>query len=123
VHLAEFPLYVGIFYYAASHYGVRGAALAWLGRGIVDFLCMAILLRIQRNDGTLGTPPELVAAIVSLSILLLAVVPKLDAILLASGICGLTFIWTWRMVLDPAARVQVIRALVGWWNPRPAEQY
>jgi O-antigen/teichoic acid export membrane protein len=123
LHLAEFPLYVGVFYFAATRYGVRGAALAWLGRGIVDFLCMAILLRTQKKDGTLNTPPELVAAIVSLSILLLAVLPKVDAVLLASGICGLTFIWTWRMVLDPATRLQVIRAMVGWWNPRPAEQY
>jgi hypothetical protein len=84
---------------------------------------MAILLQIQKSDAKLGTPPELVAAVTSLSILLLAVLPKVYALVLAFGTCGLTLIWTWRMVLDPATRLRLTRAMVGWWNPRPAEQY
>src|SRR6202035_4063210 len=68
VHMAEFPLYCGAFYFAATRYGVRGAALPWFGRGVVDFLCMAVLLRVQRRGQPCGTPPELVAAIVSFGI-------------------------------------------------------
>ena len=50
LHLVEFPLYCGVFYLAATRFGVRGAALAWLGRVIVDFICMVILLRTQRHE-------------------------------------------------------------------------
>jgi O-antigen/teichoic acid export membrane protein len=120
VHLAEFPIYGGVFYFAASRYGVRGAALAWLGRGIVDFLCMAVLLRIQRRQGDVGTSPELAAAIVSVSVLLLAILPVSEAAPMAAAICGLTWVWTWRAVLDAPIRSQVMRVMLGRRDPRPA---
>jgi O-antigen/teichoic acid export membrane protein len=119
-HLAEFPLYGVVFYFAATRYGVRGAALAWFGRGIVDFLCMAVLLRIQRRGGTLGASPELVAAIVSLSILMLAVLPIGEAVLMAAIICVLTWVWSWRMLLDAPLRLRVVRVMLGRGDPRPA---
>src|SRR6202035_513484 len=75
VHMAEFPLYCAAFYFAATHYGVRGAALAWFGRGIVDFLCMTVLLRIQQRNEASGAPPELLAAVVAVCIVMLAFVP------------------------------------------------
>jgi len=120
VHLAEFPLYCGVFYFAATRYGVRGAALAWFGRGTVDFLCMAVLLRLQRRGDTSGTPPELVAAVVSLGILVLAFLPKANALPIAVVICCLTLLWTWRMLLDAPTRLRVVRLMLRREDPRPA---
>jgi O-antigen/teichoic acid export membrane protein len=120
VHLAEFPLYCTAFYFAATRYGVRGAALAWFGRGIVDFLCMAVLLRIQRRNEASGPPPELVAAIVSLSIVSLAFLPTGHAVPAAVAICCLTFLWSWRMVLDAPTRGRVVQLMLRREATRPA---
>jgi O-antigen/teichoic acid export membrane protein len=120
VHMAEFPLYCGAFYFAATRYGVRGAALAWFGRGVVDFLCMAVLLRVQRRGQPSGTPPELVAAIVSFGILALAFLPKTTALPFAGIICCLTLIWAWRMLLDAPTRLRVVRLMRRRGEPRPA---
>jgi O-antigen/teichoic acid export membrane protein len=120
VHLAEFPLYCGAFYFAATRYGVHGAALVWFGRGVVDFLCMAVLLRVQRRGDNSGTPPELVAALVSLGILALAFVPKAETVPLAAMICCLTLLWTWRMLLDAPTRSRVVRLVFRRGEPRPA---
>lgn len=120
VHMAEFPIYGAVFYLAAMHYGVRGAALAWLARGIVDFLCMVVLLRVQRKGDTLRMPPELVAAIISVSILIVAVLPTSRGALMAVLICGLTWLWTWRVLLDEPTRLHVVRLMFGRRDPRPA---
>jgi len=112
VHLAEFPLYAAAFYFAATRYGVRGAALAWFGRGVVDFLCMAVLLRVQRRDGKFRAPAELMAAVVSACILMLPVLPVGADAAVAVLICSLTWIWTWRMLLDAPLRMHLVRALV-----------
>jgi hypothetical protein len=119
VHLVEFPLYCGAFYFAAMRYGVRGAALAWFGRVVLDFLCMVVLMRIQRRGDTSGTPPELVAAIVSLSILVLPFLPKADAVPMGGIICCLTLIWTWRMLLDAPTRLRVVRLMLRRQEPGP----
>jgi O-antigen/teichoic acid export membrane protein len=120
VHLAEFPLYAIAFYFAASRYGVRGAALVWLGRGVVDFLCMAVLLRLQKRDTMVGMPPEFVAAIVSVSVVILAVLPASKAIVMAAVTCGITWIWAWRMLLDESSRLLLVRVMFGRRDPRPA---
>jgi O-antigen/teichoic acid export membrane protein len=111
VHLAEFPLYAGAFYFAATRYGVRGAALAWFGRGVVDFLCMAFLLRVQRRDGKFRAPAELAAAVVSVCILVIPLLPVGTRVMVAVLICSLTWVWTWRMLLDAPLRMQLVRAL------------
>src|SRR5260370_38498697 len=72
IHLAEFPLYCGAFYFAATRFGVRGAALAWLVRGSVDLLCLAVLVRIQPRGGRACVPPNLVSDVVALRIAFLA---------------------------------------------------
>jgi len=120
VHLAEFPLYVIAFYFAASRYGVRGAALVWLGRGVVDFLCMAVLLKLQKRSDVVGMPPEFVAAMVSVSVVILAVLPASEAVLMAVLTCGITWIWAWRMLLDESSRLRVVRVMFGRRDPRPA---
>mgnify|MGYP001229792248 CR=1 FL=1 len=119
-HLAEFPLYVIVFYIVASRYGVRGAALVWLGRGVVDFLCMAVLLKFQKRGAVAGMPPEFVAAIVSVSVVVLAVLPTSEAALMAVLTCGVTWIWAWRMLLDEPSRLRVVRVMFGRRDPRPA---
>jgi O-antigen/teichoic acid export membrane protein len=119
LHLVEFPLYCGIFYIAATRFGVRGAALAWLGRGIADFMCMVVLLRIQKG-GDFTMPAELVAAIVSVGILLIAVIPLWQAAILAFVICGFTWVWIWRILFDSAVRTRLARAFLGRRSPKPA---
>jgi len=119
VHLAEFPLYCGVFYMAATRFGVGGAALAWLGRGIVDFLAMVVLLRTQREERTLTMPPEMVAAIVPVTILLIAILPLREAAMMAAIVCALTWIWTWRRLLGPTTRMQFAKVLLGRRDPRP----
>ena len=119
LHLVEFPLYCGIFYLAATRFGVRGAALAWLGRGIADFICMVVLLRIQKaRDFTM--PPELMAGVISVGILLIAVIPMWQAATLALVGCGFTWIWIWRTLLDSAMRIRLARAFLGRRSPKPA---
>jgi O-antigen/teichoic acid export membrane protein len=120
LHMAEFPIYAIAFYLAASRYGVRGAALVWLGRGVVDFLCMAVLLKLQRRGAVVGMPPELVAAIVSVSVVILALLPASEAVLMAAVTCGMTWIWAWRMLLDKSSRLRVVRVVSGRRDPRPA---
>jgi O-antigen/teichoic acid export membrane protein len=112
VHLAEFPVYGALFYLAATHYGVRGAALVWLGRGIVDFLCMIILLKRQRQADKSGIPPELVAAFVSVGILATVVLPRGRAAAMGALICGLTWLWAWRVLLDEDTRMRVVRGVL-----------
>jgi O-antigen/teichoic acid export membrane protein len=119
VHLIEFPLYCGAFYLAASHFGVRGAALAWLGRGIVDFLCMVLLLRTQKVSHVFSMPPELVAAIDSVAILLIAMLPLRAAVITAILMSTLTWVWIWRTMLDPPMRIQITRLLFGRRAARP----
>jgi O-antigen/teichoic acid export membrane protein len=119
LHLAEFPLYCGVFYLAATHFGVRGAALAWLGRGIADFLCMVLLLRAHRKGHGFSMPPELVAAIVSVGILLIAILPLRDALIMAVLVSTLTWVWIWRTMFDPPMRIQLARVLLGRRTARP----
>jgi hypothetical protein len=118
LHLAEFPIYCGVFYIAASRFGVRGAALAWLGRGIVDFLFMVALLRTQRKEQVLF-PPEIVAAIVPITILLIAILPFREAVTMAAIVCVLTWMWSWRRLIGPVARMHLARVLLGSRDPRP----
>jgi O-antigen/teichoic acid export membrane protein len=120
VHMAEFPLYCAAFYFAATHYGVRGAALAWFGRGIVDFLCMTVLLRIQQRNEASGAPPELLAAVVAVCIVMLAFVPTLQAAVGAAVICCITLLWSWRMVLDAPTRGRVVQLMLRREATRPA---
>ena len=119
LHLAEFPIYCGVFYLAATHFGVRGAALAWLGRGIVDFLCMVLLLRARTAVCRFSMPPELVAAVVSLGILFIAILPLPGAVIMAVLVSTLTWVWSWRTMLDSAMRIQIARVLLGRRTPRP----
>jgi O-antigen/teichoic acid export membrane protein len=116
VHLAEFPIYFAGFYIAATHFGVRGAALAWLGRAIVDCLCMVILLQVQKRGTAFTAPPEVMAVLVSLCILGVAVLPAGRAGIIAVILCSLTWLWAWRTLFDPAMRVPLARIAFGRRN-------
>jgi len=115
-HLAEFPIYLGAFYWAASRFGVRGAALAWLGRGILDFICMVVLLHVQKAGRGFSIPPELVAVIVSLGALSITTLATPKAGVVAALLCISAWVWTWGMVVDPAAKTQLSRLLRSWRN-------
>lgn len=113
VHLAEFPIYLTAFYFAATYYGVRGAALAWLGRWIVDCLCMVVLLQFHKDGTSPAAPPEGMAVPVTLCILLIAVLPAPSAGIIGGTLCLLTWLWTWHTLFDPAMRRPLVRMFFG----------
>lgn len=114
LHMVEFPIYFAAFYWAATHYGVRGAAMAWLGRAIVDFVGMVLLLQLHRNDGSSFVKPELMAALVSLGVLLTIGLSGKNAVLAACAVCIVTWLWTWRTLLDREMHAPLSRALFSW---------
>jgi len=95
---------------AATHYGVRGAAIAWLARVVADFLCMVSLLRM-RGDG-LGWAMPFVTTAVCIGILFVAILPWKTALLAAMIICVLTWMWTWRTLLDTGVRTSLEKILL-----------
>jgi O-antigen/teichoic acid export membrane protein len=111
VHMTEFPVYCGVFFWAATHFGVRGAALVWFGRVIVDFACMVFLLKVQERTRGLPVTPELAAILISVLVLITAVLRPANTMLIGTAICLLTWLWTWRMLLDPDIRVRIASAV------------
>lgn len=115
-HSAEFPIYCIAFFWAATHFGVRGAALAWFGRVIIDFACMVVLLRVEeRNCGFLLTP-QLAAILISIVVLLTSIFQPARARLFGITICLLTWLWTWRALLDPDMRRLLAHAVSSSFN-------
>jgi O-antigen/teichoic acid export membrane protein len=114
MHCAEFPIYFLAFYWAAVHFGVKGAALAWLGRVIVDFIGMVILLRLHKEDGSSFAKPELMAALISVGILLTVGLSGKSGLIVACVLCILTWLWTWRTLLDQEMHAPLVRAIFGW---------
>lgn len=110
VHMAEFPLYCGAFYWAATHYGVRGAALVWFGRVILDFACMVMLLKVQEKNLNVPVAPELAAILISIVVLMVAAGRPANTYLFGAAICLFTWVWTWRRVLDSEMRKRFARA-------------
>jgi O-antigen/teichoic acid export membrane protein len=113
MHCAEFPIYFLAFYWATIHYGARGAALTWLGRVIVDFIGMAVLLKVHKWDGRSVMAPELVAAVISVGVLLTAGLSTRNAVVVACITCGLTWLWTWRTLLDQEIHIPLARVIFG----------
>ena len=114
IHMAEFPIYCAAFYWASIHYGVKGAALAWLGRVIVDCIGIILLLKFHKGDIRPVLIPELVASLVSFGILLTASLYGRTAVLAGAAVCALTWLWTWRTILDREMRAPLNRALFSW---------
>jgi hypothetical protein len=114
IHLAEFPIYCLVFYWAAVRFGVKGAALAWLGRVIVDFVGLVVVLRLHKGDGRSVVTPELVAVLVSVGALLTVALSTRSAVILGCVICTLTWLWTWRTLLDQEMQIPLARLIFGW---------
>jgi O-antigen/teichoic acid export membrane protein len=110
VHMTEFPIYCVAFYWAATRFGVRGASLVWLGRAVVDFICMAVSLQIQERGRSILVP-EMAAALVSIGILVMVALKTPNAALLGAGLCIATWLWSWRALLDSRLRFQFSRAI------------
>jgi O-antigen/teichoic acid export membrane protein len=51
IHLIELPLYLGCLYFMVSHFGVIGAALAWVGRVMLDTFFLFIAREHLRKKG------------------------------------------------------------------------
>lgn len=110
-HIAEFPIYCIAFFWAATHFGVRGAALVWFGRIILDFACMVVLLRVEeRNRGFLFTP-QLAAILISIIVLLTSIFQPAHTLPFEITICLLTWLWAWRALLDSDTRRLLAHAI------------
>ena len=55
-HLLELPFYLGLLVFLVQHYGILGAALAWLARVAFDFAAMLWLERGQRTRALQAVP-------------------------------------------------------------------
>lgn len=110
-HSAEFPVYCIAFFWAATRFGVRGAALVWFGRVITDFACMVVLLRVEeRNHGFL-LAPQLAAILISVLVLLTSIFQPAHALVLELTICLSTWLWTWGVLLDSEMRRLLAHAM------------
>ena len=119
LHCAEFPVYFLAFYWATVHFGAKGAALAWLGRVLVDFIGMAVLLKLHKWDGRSVLGPESVAALVSLCVVLTIGLSTRNALLVGCIACSLTWLWTWRTLLDREMQTPLARVLFRPWKRQP----
>jgi O-antigen/teichoic acid export membrane protein len=113
IHLAEFPVYCLAFYWAAVRFGVKGAALVWLARVIVDFVGLVVVLRLHKGDGRSVVTPELVAVLVSVGSLLTIALSTRNGVIMGCVICALTWLWTWRTLLDQEMQVPLARWIFG----------
>lgn len=113
MHMVEFPLYCAAFYWAALRFGVRGAAVAWFARVILDFIGMVVLLRLHRNDGSSFFKPELLAVPISVGILLTVGLTGKNVVIAACTICFLTWLWTWRTLVDREMHAPLARLISG----------
>jgi O-antigen/teichoic acid export membrane protein len=103
-HMAEFPVYCAAFFWAATHFGVRGAALVWFGRIIVDFASMVLLLKVEEQNRSFLLSPQLAAILISAVVLLTAIFHTSHTVLFETTICILTWCWVWRTLLDSNMR-------------------
>jgi len=49
LHLAEFPVFMGLLWLLCARWGLEGAAIAWLSRMSLDAICLFALCRLQRG--------------------------------------------------------------------------
>ncbi|HZC22172.1 MAG TPA: flippase [Candidatus Binatia bacterium] len=110
-HSAEFPVYCIAFFWAATRFGVRGAALVWFGRVITDFACMVVLLRVEERSRGFLLTPQLAAILISVLILLTSIFQPAHALVLEFTICLLTWLWTWGVLLDSEMRRLLAHAM------------
>ncbi|WP_432743371.1 flippase [Methylobacter sp. G7] len=54
LHLAELPFFIAALYVLISHYGVAGAAIAWVLRMAVDTLALVVMARIIKQQKFIG---------------------------------------------------------------------
>jgi hypothetical protein len=72
---------------------------------------MVFLLKVQERTRGLPVTPELAAILISVLVLITAVLRPANTMLIGTAICLLTWLWTWRMLLDPDIRVRIASAV------------
>ena len=68
---------------------------------------MAVLLKLHKWDGRSVLGPELVAALASLCVLSTVGLSTRNALLVAGIASSLTWLWTWRTLLDREMQILV----------------
>lgn len=109
-HTVEAPVFFAALFFAARRYGVPGAAFAWLGRIMLDFLLMSLFLR-RANSGSWRWSGELLALAFPFAAVLLAELPAAAAFGAGLVLCTLGWAWAWRCLLRSGERSQ-LRALL-----------
>jgi O-antigen/teichoic acid export membrane protein len=114
LHVAELVIYVPVLWWLVSHWGIQGAAIAWVARVSVDTIALLLLSQhlLPASKGLVlrvGAPTLVGCAILAIGLLLTAApiqvrILYLVASALAIGIAG------WSLFLSPSERAFLGRA-------------
>jgi O-antigen/teichoic acid export membrane protein len=111
LHLAELPLYLVAVWILIRAHGIEGAAIAWLGRVILDAIALFFLAARQLPGRPVGLARLAPPAGVALLLLVVGwLVPALMArAIFAAIVLGLVALIGWRRIVVPG--LQVLREL------------
>jgi O-antigen/teichoic acid export membrane protein len=113
LHLIELPFYLGTVWYLTVHYGIVGAAIAWLLRGTADSILLFVLA-----DRVMGAPQGIVWPVcgaIGAGAVVVAVMPVLRGLpirlLVAACVFGFFGLVVWRLLLSTEERFAVHGAI------------
>jgi O-antigen/teichoic acid export membrane protein len=118
LHLAEFPLYVGLIAVLGMNFGITGIALAWTLRVSIDTVALCWLSRRQLANLIPGIDRMLVwLGGMTVMLLLITLPASLPARIALGGLTLIAFtVLAWKSLLSPAERAFALSAMP--WGPR-----
>jgi O-antigen/teichoic acid export membrane protein len=114
LHLAELPLYLAALWLLIRWRGIEGAALAWLGRVVVDTAILFLLAR-SRVGGGWAVRRSALASVVAATVIAAGclIPPVLWRVVFTAGVLTIFALVAWRLVVDPRARALLAPGVVG----------
>ncbi|NIR51879.1 flippase [candidate division KSB1 bacterium] len=106
LHLIEVPFYLVLLWWLIQGYGIVGAAIAWLGRVLIDLLCLCYLAQKVLPMSSLEWQRHGLFFMAAISILFLAMIPMnlaVNSIFLLVILFGFSLI-AWFRILAPEER-------------------
>lgn len=110
LHALELPFYLALASLMTRHYGINGAAMAWVGRAAFEFLFTAWLAGRRAPRAGPSLPRTAVVAALSLCLLAVSAVPEtVGGKMVTCIVCLGTFgAIAWRFLLDAGDRRIVV---------------
>jgi len=119
IHLAEFPIFIGLSYFLIAHYGIVGAAVAWTTRLVVEmfilFACSHSIARVrisQQGKKMILKISIMFVGILILGKMIIVVADTLPVRVLGSIILGLvSLFFAWKKTFSQQDR-QMFKILI-----------